>query len=1084
MEVLLTALNELQISLELRDGNLDIYDPEEQLTESLLTEIKSHKAELVDMLSELEEGTSNYAPIPKAPFREYYELSAAQERMYFLHLLDDESLAYNVPDIRKLDGPIRLEALQDAFQKLLMRHDILRSTFQLQDDRPVQLIAPVIDFHLPIYQLPERKLAAFFQDFIQPFDLENGPLLRAALVNTEEGGHFLLLDLHHIITDGVSFELLFQEFGALYQGMPLRPVPLQYKDFVAWQRSPTQQERMEQQKQFWLSEFSETPDKLELPTDFDRPTNKTYQGAVDGFKIDAERTTGLREMARESGSTMYMLILSLYYVLLQRLSNQTDIVIGTPVAGRNHADLEGMIGLLMNTLPIRLQQPGTTSFQEVLVAVRQKVLACFEHQDFQYESLVDQLQLNRDTSRNPLFDVLFMYENYAEESNETVERNEAFANPISKFDLTLNASEQGGELLLNFIYSTDLFKPDSIQQLVGYFLQLVDEVLARPSSAVQELKLLKPAQERQLLFHDNKPPSPAKEKTILEIFAQRCKAHPNRLALSYGGRTWTYQELEERSNQLAHFLIEEYQINKGDRVGIMLARDEKLLLALLAILKAGAAYVPLDLDYPLERRKYIERDAQCKVILEETMLTSFFQAPDSYTTKTPTVRIDGEDLIYLIYTSGSTGKPKGVMLEHRNVLAFCHRLDHQLGYASASTVAATTNITFDISVLEIFASLCTGKQIVLFDEADADPETFLQKMRTERVEVLQLTPSRLQQIADFLFVAELPDLKQLIVGGEAFPQLWYEKLRADKKLVVSNVYGPTEATVWSSALTLRGSEKLTIGAPLWQERIYILNEALQVQPTQVVGEICIAGAGIARGYWQRPELSAEKFIPDPFFPEERLYRTGDLGKRLPNGQIVFIGRRDNQVKIRGHRIELGEIEYQILQANASIQQAVAAVKNEALVCYFQATTKIDKVALKEQLLEQLPAYLLPSHFVQLETLPLNSSGKVNRKALPEISGNDLLRQRFVGPRNDTETQLLQIWREVLEVEEISVLDNFFDIGGNSILVVKLFSKMKSTFPSAPRMAELFNSPTIELQARQLGVANTEEEQLIVNEIEF
>lgn len=1033
-----------------------------------------------------------YAPIPKAAPSDWYPLSAAQERMFFLHLLDEESLAYNMPQIDRFDGGLDQGKMEKAFHRLMERHEILRTSFHLQGNQSVQRIAESVPFELPVYHGRSDQAEEIFREFVQPFQLDQAPLLRAAVIEVSAKEQYLMLDMHHIISDGVSYEWLFREFLQLYKGEDVPAPRLQYKDYAVWQKSAEQQLLLASEKQFWLKEFAEEISLLQLPWDFSRPMVKTYAGDSLSFRLDGPTTEQLHQLAKENGATIYMMLLSFYTLLLHKLSNQTDIVIGTPVSGRPHADLERMVGLFMNTLPLRQQVEKQESFINLLQRVKEKSLACLEHQRFPYEELINELNVLRDTGRNPLFDALFSYENYAEQELDYTSREESdsIATRISKFDLSLMGVETNGQLFLTFEYATDLFRKETIERFAIYFQRILRAILADPSMQLSEIDLI-PQSERRRLMNDFNPPLPAlaESETILDLFTHQLVQQPDAIALVAGNAKWTYRELDSKSNQIAAYLQAQYDLQEDQLVGLCLPRTEWLPISLLGILKAGAAYVPIDPNYPEARKSFILEDANCSWVFDEKELSTFLSVSRNYPETTLPIALRPHHLAYVIYTSGSTGKPKGVMLEHRNVTSFLRKLDHKLGFENATVIAATTNVTFDISVLEILGGWCCGKKVVFFNEEELFPEAFVEKLNEERVEVLQLTPSRLQQL-ETAFAEQAPhSLQHLLVGGEAFPEFLVEALSQFPDLAVTNVYGPTETTIWSTFSKVTADQPIRIGRAFPGEQIFILNDAHKLQAIGVAGEICIGGHGVARGYHNRPELSAQKFIPHPFHPKQRLYKTGDLGYWTSDGQLVFQGRKDHQVKIRGHRIELGEIEQSLLRSVPEMIQVAVVVRerNEAqlLAAFYSVKEPVEKSLLRDLLQDQLPDYMLPNYFVEMEELPLTPSGKINRNALPAILDDDSIRREFVPPANELESQLMAQWKEVLQIHQLGVIDNFFEVGGNSILVVRLYQRIKAHLLDDIRITDLFSHASIRRQA-ELIASRTQPDAAVlqINEIDF
>ena len=1354
---------------------------------------------------------AKYYSIKKAPEKEYYRSTSAQKRLFFLFELDKGSLAYNMPYAAVLKGEMHRERLERAFRELIRRHESLRTSFLLVDGEVVQKIEPDPAFKLEYYctiECPEEII----KNFIRPFDLSRAPLIRVGLGDLGEDEYLLMVDMHHIVNDGLSQNVLIRDLIALYGGGSLPDMPLQYKDYAEWQQNGQQQEEISGQKEFWLHELSDEIPALELPWDFPRPAIKTYEGASVDFELDRQETAALKAIGEKEGCTMFMTLLSIYYILLGKLSNQKDIVIASPVAGRQHNDLSHIIGLFINTLPLRAHLKSELSFREFLSDVKARTLACFDNQAYPYEWLIDELKIERNTSRNPLFDALFLFRDFEDIALAIpgVSLTEyKYMHPVAKFDLTLSAGEDDGRLLLNLEYSSSLFGKDTIQRFIGYFREIVSSVIGDAGQKISQIDMLSYAERARLLYTYNDTAGIYPYDTLVSMFQRQVRHTPEKTAIVFEDRALSYRQLNERANQLARRLKEEYGIGRGHRAAIMVGRSETMMVGLLGILKAGAAYVPIDASYPPARTRFILEDCDASLLIAEKMPSEGIVFPGQvllledeyikdYDKSDPDWPILVDDLCYLIYTSGSTGAPKGVQISHRNVVNFFSAMERRLPASDNDCLLAITSTSFDISVLELFWTLCSGIEVVIHpsdislsgldrylqdssmdfslfffssytnhdnDKYDlllesvryADKEGFKAVWTPERhfhefgglypnpsvisaalamitrqielrsgsivaplhdplriaeewsvvdnlsggriglsfasgwnpndftlsrasykdrsalmyqqIEIvrelwkgktirrlngagqeveLRIFPNPIQtefpvwitsagstetfrsagamganllthllgqdirMLADNIkvyrearrqagydngkvalmihtyigenieevestveqpfieylkssiglskvifeeagfgegdltdelkdkimkssfkryyktgsligtkstcsaMVARLKDidvdeiaclidfgvekekvmeglkhlnqlkqlfsrkkeavhrpitmmqstpsfikllredtasgkflnsLKILMVGGEEAPLGLIRSIRADSPdLEIYNMYGPTETTIWSCVHKFEPApERISIGRPILNTQVYILNKDLELLPEGVYGDLYIGGAGVSKGYWKREALTEEKFIKSPFAPSEKIYHTGDIARWLPGGYLEFAGRKDHQVKIRGFRIELAEIEKTLL-GYEQVGEAVVVPFEEQdgekkLAGYFIAEDKVDITGLRKHLMQRLPYYMVPGYLLQMDAFPLTPNGKLDRKRLPvpeiQMAGDQ------VACRTPEERLLEEIWSKVLGVKNISVNDNFFSIGGDSIKSIQIISRLRN-----------------------------------------
>ncbi|MBL6448223.1 amino acid adenylation domain-containing protein [Fulvivirga sp. 29W222] len=1053
-----------------------------------------------------EGGTHDYRPIPRAIEKDGYALSSAQKRLYFLHKFDSESLAYNLPQAFEVLGEIDRDKLTNTFNQLALRHESLRTFVEVANGQPAQKISDSVDVEIEYFESNEAGVASIIEAFVRPFDLSQEPLFRVGLIKTGQEKHILMVDIHHMVSDGVSFSILIEDFMKLYNGADLPLPQLQYKDYAEWQQSDEQQEQAILHKEFWLKQYQEEVHPLNLPEDFQRPVIKSFEGAVENFELDTHVTGQLKTIADQSGTTMYMMLLAVYNVLLAKLSSQTDVVVGTPTAGRQHSDVERIIGMFVNTLPLRNAPHGDMSFKEFLTDVSDRTLACFDHQSYPYEELIDELHLARDTSHNPLFDVMFSYRTDQASEHEIpglTLRPYDKGQVLSQFDITLFAIDKRDSLSLSLEYCTALFKPETIERFISYFNQIVSTILADVNIRLSDIDLITEEERGLILSNFNDTALTFDEsRSIVAAFEAQVAENKEAIALTYGGKSLTYEELNSRSNQLAH-KIRQQDLPAEAIVGIMLPRTEALFISILGALKAGCTYVPIDPDYPEDRIDYIVQDSSLSLMLTDADLekrakqfgdqlqtidvTSASLSEEN--TANPGVSVSPSQLAYMIYTSGSTGRPKGVMIEHSNVINFVEGIAGRIPMEEGSRMLCLTTISFDIFVLESLLPLLQGYHVVLAGNSDQkDPDALCKLINAGGVNKMQITPSHLKMLLSSSHAAEaLQNIDTLMVGGEGFPADLLQTLHSQYEGRIFNMYGPTETTVWSSIQELTNAERIDIGTPIANTTMLIASEEGHLQPVGIAGELLIGGQGVGRGYWQNEPLTEERFVSDPAGVRGRFYRTGDLARWLPNGAIEYLGRMDNQVKIRGYRIEPGEIESQ-LQTHEEVKEAVVYAHGDSgeqiLVAYYVSASMIEPVDLRAHLSQSLPDYMIPSYFMHLDKFPLTPNGKIDRKSLPapELVSS----AAYVGPSNEIEEQLVDIWADVLKSnpETISVTRSFFELGGNSLKATELVAEIQKGFDLEIPLKELFTKQDIEslsdyiITAKQININTDTSEEIL------
>ncbi|MFH6990654.1 amino acid adenylation domain-containing protein, partial [Flavobacterium collinsii] len=1044
---------------------------------------------------------AKYVSIPKAPETESYPLTASQGRLWIMSQLEGGSLAYNMPGAIRLKGVIDANKFEESFRSLIRRHEILRTCIKTNDEGDIrQYIIPIeqLDFKISRedYSFVENQeivLASYIEEKSkEPFDLEQAPLVRGSLIKLKEKEYVFFLSMPHIVGDGWSMELLVSEvvktYNALSQGkeVDLPELGIQYKDYAVWLNGELQQEKQQVSEQYWLQQFAGELPVLELPSFKTRPLVQTYNGANISHHFSQAFLGKLKDFSKAQDATLFMTLMAGVNVLLHKYSGQDDIIVGTPIAGREHPDLENQIGLYLNTLAIRTRFEEGNSFVDLVAAQKEILLAAYEHQSYPFDALVGKLDVKRDTSRSALFDVLVALQNQGQLSNLKGEElinleisNYDFSNETAKFDISFNFFESEG-LDLAVSYNTDIYDAYLIERMFVHLENLLTELVKQPEMLIREVGYLTAEEQSQLLleFNDTEIDYP-KDKTIIELFEEQVEKTPNNIAIVFEETELTYEELNEKSNQLANYLRENYSIKADDLVGIKLDRSDRMITAILGILKSGAAYVPIDVNYPQERINYIEKDSQCKAVLDEAELEIFAGVQDKYSKKNIEKITTSSDLAYVIYTSGTTGNPKGVMVEHMSLINRLEWMQKAYVLSDNDVILQKTSYSFDVSVWELFWWIYKGSKLcILKPEGQKDPKEIIYHIERYKISVLHFVPSMLSVFLDYLKEnklesGKLKSLKQVFVSGEALSADQNNKFFAQfPDVSLMNLYGPTEATIDVSYYECTKDEVLIpIGKPIDNIRLFILNNDLQIVPIGVAGKLYISGAGVARGYLNKPELTAEKFVSNPFIEGLRMYDTGDLSRWLPDGNIEFIGRKDHQVKIRGFRIELGEIESVILQYSEDLKQVVVEAKavneEKVLIAYFTSTDIIDKSELRSFLLGKLPDYMVPSFYVELDELPLTPNGKIDRKALPGVDGGDLIRNEYVAARNETEEKLVAIWQEVLGVERVGVTDNFFELGGHSLSVAQVINRIRKQFGKTITFKAFFLSPTIEGSGNEL-----------------
>ena len=1043
-----------------------------------------------------------------------YPLSFAQQRLWFLTQLEPDNPSYNLRHALRLQGELDVDALEQTINHIIRRHESLRTTFKALNGHPVQIVANHHELHLTFVNLDHLPYAESeceahrlaVEEVWRPFDLSHEYPIRVKLVRLEHAHHWLLLTLHHIAGDGWSMGILNKEISTIYNAITTgRPIDLpelqvQYADFAEWQHEWLQGEVLTDQLNFWLKSLAGAPPELKLPLDYPRLAQQSYEGASASLRLGQELTQGLGKLSRGEGGTIFMTMLAAFKALLFRYTGQSDIVVGTPIAGRNRVEIENLIGFFVNTLALRTNVSHNTTFRELLQQVKEVTLGAYTHQDLPFERLVKELNPEREGNHSPIFQVVFGMQNEPSEALTMHGLNISrvpLATRTAKFDLTLFVSETADGLACRVEYSTDLFKEATIKRMLGHLEGLLKGIVENPDAAIWQLPLLTPGEQLQLAEWNRTQTDFPKDQCIHDIFTQQVEKRPNAVALEFQTQRLTYAELDQRANQLAHYLRRR-GVGPNEIVGLCAERSPEMFVGMLGILKAGGAYLPLDAAYPPERLSFMLEDGKVRVLLTQEHLQATLPAAavetillDSHwndiargSADCPESNVTPENLAYLMYTSGSTGKPKGVAVPHRAVV----RLVQQTNYARfgpEEVFLQFAPLSFDASTFEIWGSLLNRGRLVVLPSGLISLGDLGDAIKQHGVTTLWLTAGLFHQMVETQ-LESLRGLRQLLAGGNVLSVPHVERLvRELKECQLINGYGPTENTTFTCCYSVGAGELFAsgvpIGFPISNTEAYILDDHMQQVPIGVAGELYTGGAGLASGYQNAAALTAEKFVPHPLSttPGARLYRTGDRTRYREDGSIEFLGRLDHQVKLRGYRIELAEVEI-AMKAHPAVEHAIAVLGESAqrekyLVGYVVAAPSHPALRnsaltteLKALLRKSLPDYMIPAYFVVLEKLPLMASGKIDIRALPAPNGSrPELEKPHIAPRDDLEKRLAQTFERVLEVQGVGIRDNFFDLGGHSLLAVRLVAEIEKEVGQRLPLVSFFQGANIEYLASLL-----------------
>jgi amino acid adenylation domain-containing protein len=1080
------------------------YEQSTHIDKSLLEQIKGNKHLIIEYLANKNRGVQkvdkNFEKIPVADRSRvlHIPLSFSQQRLWFIDRLEG-SIQYHIPAVLRLKGNLNTDALAYALRQVVQRHEVLRTSFVEDDGLVSQVVKPVDAWQLNTLDAPvgddPGSLKAVINSLVSaPFDLERDYMLRATLIPLEKETHVLVAVIHHIASDGWSASILVKEVVELYTAFEekrtadLLPLPIQYADFAIWQRNHLQGEMLEKKISYWKEKLSGvTP--LQLPTDFKNTVLHSVKGGVYSFRVDKALSSQLKQFGAEQGATIFMTLLSAFKVLLYRYSGQEDICVGTPIAGRQQQELEGLIGFFVNSLALRTPVNGRENFIELLRKVKVTTLEAYAHQEVPFEKVVEVVVKDRTQGRSPLFQAMFVLQNTPDIPAMNLGGVQLFpeshTNSTAKFDLTLNVTETINGLQASLQYNTGLYSEASISRMAAHFTKLLYSVVNNPGQGVGVLPMLAPEEVQQVVssFNDRQTTYPA-GKSIVALFEEQAAATPNATALVFEDRLLTYRELNTKANQLARFL-KSRGIQSEDLVPICIERSVGMMVGILGILKAGAAYVPLDVHYPAERLRFMIEDSGSGILLTSRESGANLQPPpgieiyeldgdaqgeiDQQNGNNLDLDILSNQLAYIIYTSGSTGRPKGVMVEHGNVVSLVKGVDY-VALTDADVILSTGSPSFDATTFEYWSMLLNGGQLVLCDETKLlDAELLKAEIIKRGVTKIWFTSSWFNQLVETDLSLFQP-LQTILVGGEKLSEHHIRSVRnAYPAINIINGYGPTENTTFSLTHpigTVEEGKAIPIGRALNNRTAYVLNKEGAVVPVGVTGEIYLGGAGIARGYLNQPELTREKFVTNPFDKRDssKLYKTGDLGRWLPGGTIEYQGRSDEQVKIRGFRIELGEIETVVAQSGLVNQAVIIARQTPGspnyLVGYVVPGNDYTREKLAAFLKSRLPEHMVPLIWVELDALPLTANGKVDKTSLPNPEPAGLVTTKYVAPRNELETNIAAIWQSLLKIDRVGITDNFFEVGGHSLLVIQLVSNIRKQLNLDLSISDIFIYPTI------------------------
>ncbi len=1018
-----------------------------------------------------------------------YPLSNSQKRMYTLYEMEPDSITYNTPVAYLIKGDIDVRKIEMAFQKLVQRHETLRTSFYVLNGEIAQKVNEVNDFKLDYYEIAPDELSKVLEKFVRPFNLEKVPLIRAGIIKLGTDKYVLVYDIHHIVSDGTSAEIIKREISKFYNNDVLPEMRYQFKDFVTWQSNYIISKDYQKQRGFWLNLLHNQLPVLNFPLDYPRPGNQSFRGNSIKAYIDETVTSDLKLIAGMKNSTLFMILLAAYNILLSKYAGQREIVVGTPVAGRGNINLNNMVGMFVNTLVLKNKVQGDMTFQEFLETVRDEALQAYANQDYQFNDLVNELGVKRDSSRNPVFDVMFVMENM-DKNDYKLEKAEIenfdLKSTTSKFDMTLIAVEIDNKIELQLEYCTDLFKTETIEGILEHYIILLKQISEKPYTKINKLSMMSNEERNKVLidFNANITDYP-KNKTVAELFEGQVTKTPDNVAVVNNDKALSYRELDQRANYVANLLVE-IGVKENLLVGIMADNSIEMIIGIIGILKSGGAYLPVDPEYPNSRIKYMFEDSSTDlVIVQKKYLdkVSFVNKVIVLEDICEHEQVNYQDsnkkspnnLAYIIYTSGTTGKPKGVMVEQRGIVRLVKNTNY-IHINETDRILQTASMVFDATTFEFWAPLLNGACLHISNkDLILNPENLEIYLKKNKITTMWLTSALFNQLcsinSDMFGV-----LNNLLVGGDILSPKYINMVRDKfKHLNIVNGYGPTENTTFSLCFNIdkRYEDNIPIGKPISNSSAYILGENNALIPIGAIGELCVAGDGLARGYLKRDDLTKEKFVENPFITGTKMYKTGDLARWLQDGNVEFLGRRDSQIKIRGFRIEIGEIEsrlHQIHKIKEAVVQAFDDKNKHKYICaYIVSDKEISANEVRQELMQSLPDYMIPTYFVQLDALPVTPNGKIDRNSLPKPEEHIDSNREFEPPQNYIQEVLVKAFSSILDVEIVGINDNFFELGGDSIKAIQV-SSFAGGYRIKIETRDIIKYPTI-AQVSKLAIVN-------------
>lgn len=1096
-EEFIESLSKQNIELFLEDGSLKFRSPKGALTKEVLSEIKNRKSEIIDYLvKKTEENDKSilFSPITPVPKKDSYPLSATQKRMFVLNRLDGKSTSYNTTITLKINGRPDVKKLEMVFDEIVSRHESLRTTFTMIDGEPAQIIHETAEFKLEYEELygKTEKIEDEVKSFIKPYDLGKLPLFRLRLIKMvdSENLFFLIIDIHHIISDGVSASIIIKEINALYNGEELPRLEIHYKDYAAWHEKLISSSLLIKEKEYWQNQLSGELPVLDIACDYSRPAVFSSSGESLHYIADSELTSKLRIIARENKATIFTLLLAAYNILMAKYSRQNDIIVGTPIAGRIHEDTYKLCGVFLNTLPLRNHPDGNKTCEEFIREVTKNSLQAFDNQDYPFDRLVEDMNIERDTSRNPVFSTMFVMQNMEAvdiEGKDFKSSRFDIKHKMAQVDITVNVTEINDKIDFEFNYCTALFSPDTIKGMTTHFDNILRFIIEYPDRKIADIELMSEAEKKMIQQDFNRTFESFENVPLHALFEKAAEQYPQNIALKIGDEEVSYASLNNMANNIADKLIK-LGVKPEKIVGIICDPSVFMAASILGILKAGGAYLPIKPDFPSERIDYMISDSNCSIVITDDIykdksnlsITKSDLSKNEAAAQNPTVIVNSKNLAYIIYTSGTTGKPKGVMIEHGAISKTIQWRTKVYNMKPGEKSLELFSYCFDGFLASFFPALSSGGCVVMLQKnQEKDPDFIAKTIKENKLTALISVPMVFSTLLSIMSEKDLKGLTRVTLAGDKTPAELIKRCKEKcpwTKLI--NEYGPTENSIVSTInWNMTETSNNVIGKPVSNSSAYILGENSELLPVGIPGELCVSGERLARGYLNREDLTAEKFIPHPYLKGERLYKTGDVAKWLPDGNIAFLGRSDFQVKIRGYRIETSEIEAVLLK-NKDTEDAAVIVKNDNagnkyLCAYIVSNKNIDTKAMREYLLKSLPEYMVPAKFMKIDSLPLSNNGKLDRKALPEPEDDFANSKDYKKPETSTEKAVAAVWEEVLGNKNIGVNFNFFEVGGDSMSIVRLHDKLSAIYPDCLTVSDLFTYSTIEKIAKAIDNVSKE-----------